>query len=55
VDAQPLLRFLRDLAAFLGARTRYWLIPALVLLALLGLVVALTQGAPVAPLIYAPR
>lgn len=55
VDAQPILRFLKDFLAFLATRKRYWLLPAVVLLVLMGLLLALTQGAPVAPLIYAPR
>lgn len=51
----PALQFLRDFLAFLGARKRYWLLPAVLVLAAMGLLVYLTQGASVAPLIYAPR
>jgi hypothetical protein len=49
---QPVTLFLRDFFAFLRTRKRYWLLPLLVLLALLGLLVFLTSGSAAAPHIY---
>lgn len=37
---------------FLAQRKRYWLLPMVLTLLLLGLLVALTEGSAVAPFIY---
>jgi hypothetical protein len=37
---------------FLRFRKKYWLLPIVILLLLLGLVVVLTQGSALAPFIY---
>jgi hypothetical protein len=44
--------FIREFARFLAARRKYWLIPVLVLLVLVGGLLVLTQGSVVAPFIY---
>jgi hypothetical protein len=44
--------FLVEFLQFLGARKKYWLIPILVVLALCGGLIALTQSTAVAPFIY---
>jgi hypothetical protein len=38
---------------FLRIRKRYWLLPIVVLLSLLGMVIVFTEGSAVAPFIYA--
>jgi len=44
--------FISELIAFLKARKKYWLAPVLILLAIFGGLVVLTQGSVVAPFIY---
>ncbi len=46
------MSFVRELIAFLKARKKYWLAPILIMLALFGGLVVLTQGSVVAPFIY---
>jgi len=47
-----MLSFLGDLWAYLRCRKKYWLLPALVLLLLLGGLLVLVEGSAVAPFIY---
>lgn len=44
--------FLAELIAFLRARKKYWLAPVLIMLAIFGGLVVLTQGSVIAPFIY---
>jgi hypothetical protein len=44
--------FISEFWVFLRARKKYWLVPVLVMLALFGGLVALTQGSVFAPFIY---
>ena len=44
--------FLMELWAFMRARKKYWLLPILLMMALFGGLVILTQGSAVAPFIY---
>jgi hypothetical protein len=46
------LSTLRELGRFLGSRKRFWLVPLVVLLLLLGTVMVLAEGSAVAPFIY---
>jgi hypothetical protein len=46
------MEFLAEFWAFLRERKKYWLLPVLLLLALFGGLVVLTQGTAVAPFIY---
>jgi hypothetical protein len=46
------MSFLRDLVAFTLARKKFWLLPALVLMAIFGGLLVLTKGSVVAPFIY---
>lgn len=46
------MSFIKDLWAFLRARKKFWLIPILVMMALLGALIVLAQGSAVAPFIY---
>ena len=43
---------MKELWAFMRARKKFWLLPILVMMALLGLLLVLTQGSVVAPFIY---
>jgi hypothetical protein len=44
--------FLTELWAFMKERKKFWLLPILVVLLLLGTLIILTQGSAVAPFIY---
>lgn len=46
------MSFLAELWAFMRARKKFWLLPVLVMLAIFGGLVVLTQGSAVAPFIY---
>jgi len=44
--------FIGELWAFMRERKKFWLLPMLVILLLLGSLIVLTQGSAVAPFIY---
>jgi hypothetical protein len=44
--------FLRELWAFMRVRKKFWLLPILVVIAVFGGLVVLTQGSAIAPFIY---
>jgi hypothetical protein len=44
--------FVMELWAFLKERKKFWLLPIIVVLVLLGSLIVLTQGSAVAPFIY---
>ena len=46
------MEFLRELWAFLRVRKKFWLIPILFMMVLLGGLIVVTQGTAVAPFIY---
>ncbi len=46
------MAFLRELTEFLLARKKYWLIPIVLLMVVLGGLVVLSQGSAIAPFIY---
>lgn len=46
------LDFLKDLWGFLKERQKYWLIPLIVTLVLLGALIVFTQASAIAPFIY---
>lgn len=46
------MAFLLELAEFLLARKKYWLIPVVLLMVVLGGLVVLSQGSAIAPFIY---
>jgi len=46
------LSFLREITEFLLARKKYWLIPIVVMMVVMGGLVVLTKGSAVAPFIY---
>ncbi|MDH4079435.1 MAG: DUF5989 family protein [Nitrospira sp.] len=45
-------QFVMELWAFMKERKKFWLLPILVVLLLLGTLIVLTQGSAVAPFIY---
>ncbi|HEX9701617.1 MAG TPA: DUF5989 family protein [Rhodospirillales bacterium] len=44
--------FLTEFWAFLRVRKKYWLLPVLVMMAVFGGLVVLSQGSAIAPFIY---
>jgi len=48
-----MISFLREVWEYLKVRKKYWLIPAFIIIALLGALIVLAQGSAVAPFIYA--
>jgi hypothetical protein len=46
------MSFAVELFRFIGARKKFWLVPVLLLLAMFGGLIVLTQGSAVAPFIY---
>jgi hypothetical protein len=46
------MEFLRELWHFLRERKKFWLLPLLLVMAIFGGLVVLTQGSAVAPFIY---
>lgn len=47
-----MLDLLKDLWAFMKERKKFWLLPIILVLLLLGALIVLTQGSAVAPFIY---
>jgi hypothetical protein len=47
-----MLDLLKDLWAFMKERKKFWLLPIILVLILLGALIVLTQGSAVAPFIY---
>ena len=43
---------IRDLWGFLRERKKYWLLPIILLLVVIGALIVLTAGSPVAPFVY---
>ncbi len=44
--------FLRELWTYMMTRKRWWMLPILVMVLLMSLLVVLTEGSAVAPLVY---
>ena len=47
-----MLSFLKEFYSFLKERKKYWLFPIIIVLALFGALIVLSQGSVVAPFIY---
>tara|TARA_B100000674_G_scaffold140651_1_gene110449 strand:- start:636 stop:788 length:153 start_codon:yes stop_codon:yes gene_type:complete len=47
-----MLSFFREFYSFLRERKKYWLLPIIIVLALFGALIVLSQGSVVAPFIY---
>ena len=46
------MSFLKELLDYMRTRKKYWLAPILVVMALFGALIVLTQGSVIAPFIY---
>lgn len=46
------MSFISELVAFMKVRKKYWLLPIMAMMVLLGGLVILTKGSAVAPFIY---
>jgi hypothetical protein len=44
--------FLKEFLAFMRTRKKYWLLPILVMMVLLGVLIVMVQGSAIAPFIY---
>jgi hypothetical protein len=44
--------FLMDIWGFLRERKKFWLLPIIIILMLVGLLIVFTQGSAIAPFIY---
>jgi len=47
-----MLSFLKEFFNFIRERKKYWLLPVIVVLALFGVLIILSQGSAIAPFIY---
>jgi len=47
-----MVSFIKEMWAFLRQRKKFWLLPLLLVMALLGVLVVMAQGSVVAPFIY---
>ena len=47
-----MVEFLKEFFEFLKERKKYWLLPIIIVLALFGTLIILSQGSAVAPFIY---
>jgi hypothetical protein len=47
-----MIDFLKELWAFMKARKKFWLLPIIIILLLLGVLLIFAQGSAVAPFIY---
>ncbi|MDC1066113.1 DUF5989 family protein [Candidatus Pseudothioglobus singularis] len=46
------MSFIQELWSFLRARKKFWLLPILIVMAIFGGLIVLSQGSAVAPFIY---
>tara|TARA_B100001093_G_scaffold208441_1_gene200265 strand:+ start:818 stop:970 length:153 start_codon:yes stop_codon:yes gene_type:complete len=47
-----MIEFLKEFFDFLIERKKYWLLPVMIVLALFGILIVLSQGSAMAPFIY---
>ena len=46
------MSFFKELLDYMRTRKKYWLVPILLVMALFGALIVLTQGSAIAPFIY---
>jgi hypothetical protein len=46
------MSFVKDLWGFLRTRKKYWLLPLIIVLLMLGILIVFTSGSAIAPFIY---
>ncbi|MET0683105.1 MAG: DUF5989 family protein [Casimicrobiaceae bacterium] len=47
-----MISFVRELWNYMRVRRKYWLLPIMIAMALLGALIVLSQGSAIAPFIY---
>ncbi len=47
-----MIEFIKEFWEFLLERKKYWLLPIIIVLALFGMLIVLSQGTAIAPFIY---
>lgn len=47
-----MLSFIKEMWGFLRKRKKFWLLPVLLIMALLGVLIVMAQGSAIAPFIY---
>ena len=47
-----MISFLKEFLDFLTERKKYWLLPIIIVLALFGAIIVLSQGSAIAPFVY---
>ena len=47
-----MLSFIKEMWGFLRQRKKFWLLPVLLVMALLGVLIVMAQGSAIAPFIY---
>ena len=47
-----MLDFIKEFCEFLNVRKKYWLLPIIIVLALFGILIVLSQGSAIAPFMY---
>ncbi|MDA8822522.1 DUF5989 family protein [Candidatus Pelagibacter bacterium] len=47
-----MIDFIKEFLDFLRERKKYWLLPIIIVLALFGILIVLSQGSAIAPFIY---
>ena len=47
-----MIEFLTDMWAFLKERKKFWLVPIIIVMLLLGVLIVLAEGSAIAPFIY---
>ena len=50
--SRGVISFLRELWNYMRVRRKYWLLPIMIAMALLGALIVLSQGSAIAPFIY---
>ncbi len=48
-----MIDFIREMTRFLFRRKKYWLLPVIIMMSVLGFLIVFTQGSALAPFIYA--
>ena len=46
------MSFLKELWAFMRVRKKFWLIPLIIIMLLLGVIIVLAEGSAITPFIY---
>ncbi|MFL2888484.1 MAG: DUF5989 family protein [Pelagibacteraceae bacterium] len=46
------IKFIKEFWEFINERKKYWLLPIFIVLTLFGIIIVLSQGSAIAPLIY---